>query len=391
MKRTMRPLGVSCCLALLVTLSPWRLVTLSPVQACSICGAALRQSPTFREEAAQDTARLIVAGTPVKCDAVGEGKYVTRFRVDTVLRPDAVLGDKKEILIKRFMDTADKSKWLLFCDTYKGQIDPFRGVPIQGADAIDYVKKAIVLSPKDRTGNLQFFFRYLENADKEVARDAFIEFAKASDQDIAQVARKLSASKLRGFLEKTTTPSERLSVYALLLGACGGAEDARFLEGKLKSPGERFANAFDGILGGYMHLEPRKGWALAVATLRDGRKPLAIRLAVSRALTFYHGARPKESRADVLKGLEAMIVQGDLADLAVEDLRRWQMWDLTREVLSLYGKKGYDAPIMKRAIVRYALSCKDDPAAQSFVTERRRAEPDLVKEVEESLEYEKAK
>ena len=83
-----------------------------------------------------------------------------------------------------------------------------------------------------------------------------------------------------------------------------------------------------------------------------------------------------------------MLVQGELADLAVEDLRRWRMWDLTREVLNLYGKKGYDAPIMQRALVRYALSC-DDNAARSFLAERRSKEPDLVKEVEESLQYEK--
>jgi hypothetical protein len=83
-----------------------------------------------------------------------------------------------------------------------------------------------------------------------------------------------------------------------------------------------------------------------------------------------------------------MIVQGELADLAVEDLRQWKLWDLTREVLGLYGKKGYDSPITQRAIVRYALSCPSDHAARSFLAGRRRQEPDLVKEVEESLQFE---
>jgi len=79
--------------------------------------------------------------------------------------------------------------------------------------------------------------------DPEIARDAFLEFAKATDQDIAQVARKLDAEKLRGWLKEKRTPSERLSVYALLLGACGTNADARFLQSLLDDTSERTINA----------------------------------------------------------------------------------------------------------------------------------------------------
>jgi hypothetical protein len=83
--------------------------------------------------------------------------------------------------------------------------------------------------------------------------------------------------------------------------------------------------------------------------------------------------------------LGAILAQGELADLAIEDLRRWQMWDLTREVLTLYPKKGFhDVPLMQQAIVRYALTC-EDAACRPFLEERRRAEPEVVREVEEQL------
>ncbi len=254
---------------------------------------------------------------------------------------------------------------------------------------MEYVRKIMKLDAKDVEGNLLFFFRYLDSPDTEIARDAFLEFAKAGDQDIARVAGKLDPKKLRGWLEDKRTPAERLSVYALLLGACGGEADARFLQGLLNETDERIVNAYDGILGGYIHLKPREGWALAHDLLRDGRKPLPIRLAVARTVSFFHGARPKESREDVLKCLDAMIAQGELADIAVEDMRRWEIRDRTRDILALYGKKGYDAPLMQRAIVRYALSCKDDASARAFLDERRRADPELVKDVEESLQFEK--
>jgi hypothetical protein len=363
-------------------------------RACSLCNGNLQQAPTFRQEAASPSARLVLVGTIQSPRLNGDGTGTSELHVEAVLRSDPALKDRKVVLLKRYLPVSDPRKpprFLVFCDVFRGELDPFRGVPLKTADAADYVKKAVAMPPRDTAGNLAFFFNYLENPDPEVARDAFLEFAKATDPDIGQAARKFAPDRLRRWLTSKDTPPERLSVYALMLGACGGAEDATLLGSLLKETNERVVSAYDGILGGYIHLRPREGWEVALATLRDGRKPLPMRLAVARTLRFYHGWQPKESRANVLKGLEAMIVQGELADVAVEDLRRFQLWDFTREVLGLYGKPGYNAPLMQRAIVRYALSAKEDAATRAFLAERRRAEPDLVKEVEEQLEFEKQK
>jgi hypothetical protein len=375
---------------ILFTLSlAWLLLTVpGPASSCSLCGANLLQVPTFRQEAALETARIIFIGTAEKSDAAAG---TTDLRITDVLRSDPFLRDKKVIKLSRYLpvDRKDPPRYLVFCDVFKDKLDPFRGVPLKSTGAIEYARKVLKLDAKDRTGNLLFFFRYLDNPDIEISRDAFLEFAKATDQDIAQAARKLDPRKLRGWLKHEQTPTERLSVYALLLGACGTDEDARFLQSLLEDTRERTINAYDGILGGYIHLRPREGWELAYLLLREGRKPLPIRLAVARTISFFHGAQPKESRGNVLKCLDAMINQAELADIAVEDMRRWKMYDRTRDILALYGKKGYDAPLMQRAIVRYALSCKDDAGARAFLDERRRAEPDLIKEVEESLQFEK--
>ena len=362
-------------------------------RACSLCNGNLRQAPTFRQEAASANARLVLVGTikNPRLNGDGSGKGTSELHLDAVLRTDPILKDRKMVLLPRYLPVSDPRnppRFLVFCDVFRGELDIFRGVPLKTADAAAYVKEAI----KQPAGNnLAFFFNYLEHPDPEVARDAFLEFAKATDQDIGQAARKFAPDKLRRWLKSPDTPPERLSVYALMLGACGGAEDATLLGSLLTKTDERVVNAYDGILGGYIHLRPREGWEVALATLRDGRKPLPVRLAVARTLRFYHGWQPKESLANVLKGLESMIVQGELADVAVEDLRRFQLWDFTREVLGLYGKPGYNAPLMQRAIVRYALSAKADATTRAFLAERRRAEPDLVKEVEEQLEFEKQK
>ena len=109
-----------------------------------------------------------------------------------------------------------------------------------------------------------------------------------------------------------------------------------------------------------------------------------------RTLRFYHGWQPQETRPQVLAALAGMLTEGELADLAVEDLRRWKMWDLTTQVLALNARKGFDAPLMQRALVRYALCC-DDAACRRFVTVRRGQDAEMVKDVEESLQFEKAK
>jgi hypothetical protein len=361
--------------------------------ACSLCGAGLRQAPTFRQEAALETARVIIVGT---AENPRINERTTDLRISEVLRADPVLRNEKGqvdvIKVEQYLPVSDPKnppRYLVFCDVYKGKFDPFRGVPLKSPNSLDYVRKVLKLDPKDQTNNLLFFFRFLDNPDPEISRDAFLEFAKATDQEIANVARRLDAAKLRTWLRARETPAERLSVYALLLGACGNDDDARFLKSMLDEANERTVNSYDGFLAGYIHLRPREGWELAHALLRDTRKPMLIRLAVARTINYFHGAQPKESAENVLKCLDAMIAQGELADIAIEDMRRWNIRTRTRDILGLYGKKGFDAPLMKRTLVRYALSCKDDPGARAFVEERRREDAELVKGVEEELQFEK--
>ena len=358
-----------------------------PAPACSLCGGLLQQAPTLRQEAAQPSARLILYGTLEN----PRSSTSTALAVETVLRADPAIGGKKELDLGRYLPVSDPKNpphFLVFCDVNNDKIDPYRGVPLAGPEGLDYVRKALALDPKDPAGNLDFYFSYLENPDKEVARDAFLEFARSNDLQIGQASSKLSAEKLRAWIKDPQTPTERVSLYAFMLGGCGGDADADFLAGQLNGDGERTVNCYDGYLGGYIHLRPREGWQRALAVLSDGRKPLPMRLAVVRTVRMYHGWRPKETRDAVLSCLKAMIDQHELADIAIEDLRRWKMWDLTANILPRYGKTDFDAPIMERAIVRYALTCDDD-ASKQFVAERRRADPDLVKDVEESLQFEK--
>jgi hypothetical protein len=352
-------------------------------------------SPTFRQEAALQSARVILHGTISNPRVSTDGiRGQTDFTIKTVLRSAPAIKGKEKLVLDRFLpvDKGESPHYLLFCDVETGKIDPYRGLKIKGESTVAYVKKALELSagPVDPVANLTFYFRYLDDADPEVARDAFLEFAKANDVDLARAAPKLDADKLRNWIKAPKTVPAQVGVYALLLGAFSKPSDADFLRSLLDSKEERYQAAFDGLLAGYIHIRPKEGWTLIHAILADGHKSLPMRLAVLRTLRFYQGSQPKESRPQILKAMRTVIEQGELADLAFEDLRRWQLWDLTADVLKRYGEKGFDAPLMKRAIIRYALCCKK-PEAAEFVKARRATESELVQEVEESLKYEKGK
>jgi hypothetical protein len=376
----------------LVALAGLALVA-GPGGACSLCDGNVKLAPTFRQEAATPMARLILHGTIANPRTTGAGLTgQTDFHIKAVLRPDPAVKGKTVLVLPRYLPVNEKEDpphWLLFCDVEKGKIDPYRGVRINGPATVEYVKKALALKDKDTAASLEFYFRYLDDPDPEVSRDAFLEFAKAGDADVARAAAKLDARKLRAWIADPKTPPQQLGVYALLLGACGQPADADFLRRLLDSKEERYVNAADGLLAGYLQKKPREGWELAQRILADGRQSLLLRLAVLRALRFYQGAQPKESRPQVLRAMRTLLAQGELADLAVEDLRRWKVWDLTAEVLKVYGRKGYDAPLMRRAVIRYALCCEPTRESKEFLAARRAAEPDLVKDVEEGLKYEK--
>lgn len=367
-------LGVACLIA-------------QPLLACSLCGSMNYSRATLRDDAA--TARLVVYGTLANPKIGADGRGTTDIQIETVLKSDPLLGDRKVLTLQRYVPVDPKSppKFMVFCDVINGEIDAFRGLPVKSPAFVEYLKQAAKL-PADRVKQLLFYFKYLDDADAEISTDAFIEFAKTNDADVARVARQLDAGRLRKLLSDPATPPERLSLFAYLLGASGGPADAQFLANLLGDPAERLRPAFGGILAGLIQLDPKSGWARTQSILRDPNRPFGERHATLGALRFFHGAHANDAKAEIIQGLGAALAHGDLADLAIEDLRRWQWWDLTPDVLAVYTRPTHSAPIMKRAIIRYALSCPR-PEAKEFVANIRAADAALVQDVEEGLQFEK--
>jgi hypothetical protein len=369
------------------------LMSLNSAPACSLCDGALRSQTTFRQEFEQ--AKIVLYGTlanPQFKPGAAPGTGTTEFRVDKVIKSDPALAGRNKLELPKYipvLDMKNPPKYVVFVSVKDNQLNPYHGRLAKSDSVLSYLKGVQDLRGKDRTQQLLYFFKYLDSADDTVSQDAFLEFAQCNDKEIGDIAKHLPAEKLRAWLKDSKTPSERLGLYAFLLGAGGNDKDAAaLLRQMIEHTDGRTGPALDGLLSGYINLKPREGWDLAAALLADAKKPLTERFAVARTLRFYHAWKAAETQKEVLRCLAVMVQDGEIADIAIDDLRQWKMWDLTKEILAVYEKPSHASPIARNNIIRYALCCTQ-PEAERFVAALSQRDPELVAQVRESLETEK--
>jgi hypothetical protein len=362
-------------------------LAVEPGAACTFCDGSFRTKQTLRMHFAQ--AKIVLHGqlkNPRFDPKTDDG--FTDLHVATALNDDPALGGRRLVVLRTYFPVVGNTPpdYLVFCNVANGTLDPTFGVPATAA-IVEYLKAATKLDDADPAAKLGFYFKHLDSADATIAADAFFEFARAADADILKAAKNLGAAKMRKLIADANTPPERLGVFAFLLGVSGGAADAAFL-GRLLGENplpERSASAFGGLLAGYILLAPKDGWTFATAVLGDAKRPYSLRLSAIGTVRFLQSTRGTEARAEVLNCCATLLPHGDLADQAIEDLRRWGYWDLTNDVLAQFGKPTHGAPIVHRAIVRYALTAPGDEAKR-FVDAVRQSDPKLVKDVEATLE-----
>ena len=374
-------------LAIFVSLAGLLMVLLPRVAlACPFCSM---QGQTLTGEVNQ--ASMVLFGTlaNARLNAGGE-QGSTDLQIEAVVKKHDILGEKKVVTLPRYVPT-DKtmSKFLIFCDVFKGKIDPYRGIPVKSdSDIVKYLQGALAVKNKDVSARLRFFFDYLDNADLEIANDAYKEFANADYKDYRGMAKDLPADKIAKWLQDPATPAFRFGLYASMLGHCGGDKHAEVLRKMLDDSQKQAGTGVDGMLAGYAMLKPKEGWAYVQEILNDPKKEFMVRYAALRAIRFFWNSRPDLiPEQDLVEGAKILLDQSDIADLAIEDLRLHHCWEVSKQVLDLYDKKSHDVPIIRRYIVRYALSCPKKEAAE-FITKVRRKDPEMVKDLEEFLKLE---
>lgn len=365
----------------------------SLVPACPFCSM---QGSTLTSDVNQ--ASMVLYGTlaNAKLDANGDsGQGTTDLIIESVVKKHEMLGDKKTVVLPRYIPTNgnDKSRFLIFCDIYKGKIDPYRGIPVTGdSDIVKYLQGALAVKDKPVGERLKFFFNFLDNRDTEISNDAYKEFGNADYKDYRDMAHDLPPDKIASWLNDANTPAFRYGLYASMLGHCGKEKHADVLLKMIQDPQKQAGSGVDGILAGYTMLRPKDGWAHVRGILKDSSKEFMLRYAALRSVRFFWDYRPDlMDKKELVAAVNDLLEQGDIADLAIEDLRKWGRWECAERVLGLYGKKSHDVPIVRRSILRFALSCPQNARATAFVDELRKKDPEMIKDAEELLRLESGK
>jgi hypothetical protein len=344
------------------------------------------------------SARYVLDGTlanPTMNRAGAETNAVTNLNILTVVKADPGLNAGNVITMPRYLEVPDPKKpprMLIFFDIFKGKLDPYRSVPITFDALPRYLMEATKLDPKKPADAIHFFARHLDSPVPEIVRDAHAELSALSSEVIRRHACCLSADSIAARLKNPKTPLWLLDLDCLLLAYCGTERHSSLLQTLIENrrKAEKEPAGLGGALIGYTLLRPKDGLARIREVISESTAPFTVRYEGFRALQFFGKERPDVvPRDQVCDAMGLLLAQSDFADLPIEVLHRLGEDRFMERVLSLYGKKDFDVPIVRRAILRYALSFPGNPKADQFVEERRAEDAELVEVLEEALKLEK--
>lgn len=352
--------------------------------ACILCTS--QGSPLSKEIA---DAKLVVFGKVVDARLGPDGmKGTSDVVVESLLQGDTAFIKNNRLVLPRYVPPVPGVKYIIFLDVIQGQIDPYRSIVCSSDRLLQYLQKMPKLTglgtPSERQARLKFTFDYFQDAEPELAADAYKEWSIADNKDVAAIASQVDAAKLRRWLLDPKTPPHCLSLYSYLLGCSGNSSDVELIKKlALTPPDAKYHGALDGMLSGIQHQQPGEVWTLAQTILRDPQRTFTERYAVLRFTRFVKEVQYEAVKTQINATLLLFLNQPDMVDLVIEQMRLMKNWEHQVKVLKLYDSSA--APITRRAIIRYALHCPT-PEAQALIRTLRQKEPETVNEVEELLQ-----
>jgi hypothetical protein len=362
------------------------------VDACTLC-SSVKLVSTFREDLSNPLVNVVLAGYLGKATLNPDGSGTTELSVEETLRKPAEWKPTPKVQFRRYLPGGEKNAntiTVLLGNWRENRLEPIRAIRLESKEGMVPLQKLVMSPPKQDQAFLVESFSRMLSPDQEIANDAFMEWAKADDSLVTGSAKSLQPSLVRRLLNSPETPGERLGLLSFLLGSCGDPlKDSEWFEARITSSESRWQSARDGLLAGYVVLNPSKGWPITLEFLSPQKHGLQDRLAVMRSMKMLHASGLPEFRnaqsTEMIQLLAMAVSQKELADIAIDYLRQWKQPSLEEQVLATFPAKG-EGPLLSRSILQYALSFKERPKCKEFLAKVRKDQPDLVREVEELFE-----
>jgi hypothetical protein len=338
-------------------------------------------------------ASVVVTGTftnPRYQGKGGDDAWMTDFEIDQVIKSNEIIQGVKKFTVDEFRDYP-KVKFLLFCDVFKGRIDPYRAIPLSNAsELVKYFSGGLRIKDQPIRERMAYCFPYLHSKEHEVSVDAFREFNGADYKDCREMARTLDPDLLVSWLNDGRTPPAGFRLYSLLLGHCGKApKHSEFLRRLIDDTDRHKGSGRDGMMIGYVMLQPKIALQyLEKDIITNPKAEFPVQYCALKTLEFLWSERPDVIAKNELLRVALLAAETpEVADFVIEDLRKWKRWEFTDQVLGLGSRKSHDVGVIRRAVLRFALQ-SPMPSAKEFVAIQRKRDPEAVRDTEEFLELE---
>ena len=328
------------------------LVAISAASACPFCSV---QEPSLGEQLDLSDAVVFVQWTSaVPISAGKEASGSTNFSIVQIVRqPGDELAAGSAITLDRYR-AAKPGDLFLLMGTHSDAIE--WGAPVAVTQtSFQYITK----SPGRETPaakRLPYFLQYLEHPDELISKDAFSEFAAAPYSDIEPLANQFSSEKLKTWLAKKETNQTRIGFYGMMLGLCGGKEDAAFLKAEIDKPTESYRLGLDGMMAGLVLLTGDDGITVLEQKIRN-EKDITDTYAAMQTLRFmWQYARSRVSEDRLRQAMRQLIDHQSFAELAITDLTRWDDWQVMPRLIAIYDSPGHNSAQIKRAIAKFLIA-----------------------------------
>ncbi len=339
--------------------------------ACPFCNAV---SQTLRQEMqAMDT---VVIATAIEDDLTRDKESgQVLMRIEKVLKGNDLVKAGEQVRAIYYGDVAKGRRFMM------SGVDPpnlqWSCLPLseRGEAYIEQVTE-LADSPIER---LRFYYKYLQDDEEMLARDAYDEFAVTPYAVVKQLAPEIDRDQLIRWISDPEMATDRKRLYLTMLGVSGDQQDLPYLEKLLRSTQKSTRGALDALIACYLTLSGEQGIPLIDELfLANKQAPYADTYAAIMAIRFHGTEGDVVARSALVNSLHHVLERKDLADLVIPDLARWSDWSQIDRLTELFIEADDDNNWVRVPVVNYLRACPK-PEAKEALKKLEEVDPDAVK------------
>lgn len=355
-----------------------RLLVLAGLLACSSTELHAQRNETFHEMMANNDGVVVVdRGMPEIAEPLGKPPESALLVVSHVLsggEPNAV-GTSIRFPIKRLNEA--NSTFLILGNRSSEDSAVIKwerpiGVSSQVVDYLLAVPREFD-SVADRLG---YFWQALEDSDDLIANNAHLEFALASNEEVAAASASYSRETLLEWISNPSISGGRIRLYYALLAMKGLPSDAERIEELILSPDHSLNDA---MLACYLTLRGEAGADFIEKSIIKNETLVYADVYHSIVAFRYLAAVPDSpiSRERIIQAFRGILTFPELADLVISDLADLNDWQSAERIAELFARTG-DPNWNRVPAVNFMRLCPL-PEAGDYLREFERIDPSSVR------------